>query len=50
MRGMYVNAFPATIDAIHRKPHYNSKFYDNLKEYEVDYDERINFLTNGRGT
>lgn len=50
MKGVYVNASLAIIERIHKTPHYRHNFYENLQDSEVDYNEIINFLMEGRGT
>lgn len=49
VRGVYVDASPILIEAIHKTQCYTPNFYEDLNEDNVDYHEIIIFLTKGRG-
>ncbi|MBA0579392.1 hypothetical protein Gorai_021651 [Gossypium raimondii] len=49
MRDVIMDISPTAIETFHKTPHYESNFYDTLNEDEMDYDEIIEFLIDGRG-
>ncbi|MBA0549150.1 hypothetical protein Golob_020203 [Gossypium lobatum] len=48
MRDVLMDVSPTAIETFHKTPHYESNFYDTLNEDEMDYDEIIEFLIDGR--
>ncbi|MBA0669824.1 hypothetical protein Goklo_024813 [Gossypium klotzschianum] len=48
MRDVLMDISATAIETFHKTPHYESNFYDTLNEDEMDYDEIIEFLIDGR--